>query len=246
VNTFQDIELAKAEFPSCWVEVGGLRIHYKRGGEGPPVVLIHGGGNDWHEWKKNLAFLARSFQVLALDFPGFGLSEPPDVPVSTAWCADFLKGFLDSLGLKSTNLIGHSMGAMIALELAARYPESVRRLVAVDAGGLGNISRPGRRLLAIFRTLDHWRGQKRGPRYINQPPEEWLVLDRLPEIKSPVLIIWGRWDYYLPVSQARRARALIPDSRLYIFRHRGHAPQRGAPDEFNRRVTRFLSGEGEE
>ncbi len=69
--------LDNSEFPSCYATVAGLRIHYKCLGTGPPVLLVHGGGNDWHEWKKNLAFIAQKFQVIALDLPGFGLSQSP-------------------------------------------------------------------------------------------------------------------------------------------------------------------------
>jgi pimeloyl-ACP methyl ester carboxylesterase len=242
-ENFSGNSLDNRDFPGFRVTAAGLNIHYKCLGQGPPVVLVHGGGNDWHEWKKNLAFLAESFQVYALDFPGFGLSQPPDIPVSPYWCVEFLKGFLDSLGLRSVHLIGHSMGAMISLAFAARYPQYARKLIVIDAGGIGKISLFGRVLVSILRTLDRWLGRKRGPRYIDRPLEEWLVLDRLPEIRAPVLIVWGGWDYYLPVSQAQTAQALIPGSRLFIFPHRGHAPQRGDAAGFNRLAGRFLSSE---
>jgi pimeloyl-ACP methyl ester carboxylesterase len=231
------------DFPGCWTTVAGLRIHYKFLGNGPPIVLIHGGGNDWREWEQNLAFLSRSHQLFAVDMPGFGLSQPPETVVSPTWSVDFLKDFLDNLGITSTHLIGHSMGAMIAIAFAARYPESVRRMVLVDATGLGDFSRRGQLLLSIFRITDHWQGQKRGPRYLIRPMEKLRVLDELPKIKSPALIVWGQKDFYLPVSQARLAQTLIRDSQLHIFPHCGHAPQREQAAEFNNLTLRFLTAE---
>jgi len=70
---------------SQWLSVGGLKIHFIRGGAGAPVLLIHGGGNDWHEWSANLDHLARSCEVFVLDFPGFGLSQAPEDPIHPDW-----------------------------------------------------------------------------------------------------------------------------------------------------------------
>ncbi len=228
------------DFPGYKVKVAGLNIHYKLCGEGTPVVLVHGGGNDWHEWKQNLAFLSQHFRVIALDLPGFGLSEAPDIPVSPFWNVAFLKDFMDSLGISGTHLIGHSMGAMISIIFAADYPEYIKKIVLIDAGGIGKLSRKGRFLLAVFRTTDRLRGMKRGPKFLSVSAEAWLVRDRLPRIKSPVLIVWGRNDLYLPVSQARTAHNLIPGSNLHIFPGCGHAPQRESADEFNSLVLQFL------
>lgn len=230
------------EFPDHYVKVAGLNIHYKCLGKGPPVILVHGGGNDWHEWKNNLAFISRKFQVYAPDLPGFGLSQQPDTPVSPSWSTAFLKDFLDSLGIKSTCLVAHSMGAMISIAFAARYPESIKKLVLIDASGIGPLSRKGRLLLYVLRTIDRWQGKKRGPKYLEGPIEKWQVLDDLPNIKSPALIVWGQNDTYLPVSQSRLAHTLIPDSRLYIFPHCGHAPQRECSDQFNNLIMQFLVG----
>lgn len=204
-------------------------------------MLVHGGGNDWHEWKKNLAFLARSFQVYALDLPGFGLSQAPDSTVSLYWIRDFLKNFLDRLGIINVNLIGHSLGAMISIVFAAHYPQSVRKLVLVDSSGLGQLSRKGLVMVSLFRRIDRWLGKNRGPKNLAGSAEEWQVLDDLPKIKPPVLIAWGQNDPYLPADQSRLAHNLIPGSSLRIFPHGGHAPQRACPAEFNDMVMQFLS-----
>jgi pimeloyl-ACP methyl ester carboxylesterase len=233
--------LDKLDLPDYWVKVEGLNIHYKRLGEGPPVVMVHGGGNDWHEWEKNLAFLARSFQIYALDLPGFGQSKAPRAPVPLAWGTSFLRIFMENLGILNPSLIGHSLGGMVSIAFAACYPGSVKKLVLVDSIGLGKFSRRGQLLLSLFRIIDRWQGKKRGPQYTDGAVEEWQLLDDLPKIKSPVLIVWGQNDHYMPVAQSRLAQSLIPDCRLSIFPHCGHAPQREFPAKFNSLVVQFLS-----
>jgi pimeloyl-ACP methyl ester carboxylesterase len=235
--------LDTVEFPGCWVKVNGLDIHYKCQGKGPPVILLHGGGNDWHEWKQNLAFIGQGFQVYALDLPGFGLSQSPGLPVSPSWSSVLLKNLVESLGIVNPILIGHSMGAMISIVFAAQYPESVKKMILVDATGLGKLSFMGRILLSIFRTTDRWQGKKRGPQYKVGRIGEWQVVDQLPKIKCPVLIIWGQNDIYLPVSQSRLAHKLIPNSRLYVFHCCGHAPQKVYPAKFNNLVIQFLNND---
>jgi pimeloyl-ACP methyl ester carboxylesterase len=232
------------DFPSCWITIAGLNIHYKCLGKGPPVVLIHGGGNDWHEWKSNLSAIGQRFQVLALDLPGFGLSQSPSTAVSPSWTIEFLKIFLECLGITRPHLIGHSMGGMISIAFAACYPESVNKLVLIDPSGLGKISFHGRLLLSIFRTIDRWQGKRRGPQYlIGSFIEECQVKDKLPKIKSPTLVVWGQNDIYLPVSQSRIAHTLIPGSQLNIFPQCGHAPQRENFAKFNNLVIQFLANE---
>lgn len=236
-------KLDYTDIPSRWIRVDGLNIHYKCLGKGPPLILIHGGGNDWHEWQKNIAFLAASFQVCALDFPGFGLSETPAAGFSRPWTVHFMKHFMDNLGIDRADLIGHSMGAVIAISLAAQYPECVNRLVLVDAGGLGKFSPPVRLVVSAFRTIDHYLGKKRGPKYMDGSKEEdWLILDELAKIQSPALIVWGQNDIYLPLSKARLAHSLIVDSQLCVFPHCGHAPQREHSVKFNNLILQFLAG----
>lgn len=237
--------MAGLELSSCWVEVAGLNIHYKCLGKGEPLILLHGGGNDWHEWRPNIAVLAKDFRVYALDLPGFGLSQSPDMPVSPSWCVSFLKYFMDALGITRTYLIGHSMGAMISIVFSTQHPEYVNKLTIIDSAGLGEIDQKVRLLLSVFKITDKLRGQRRGPKFVSGSIEDWMVIDLLPQIKCPVLIVWGQNDRYLPVSQARLANSKIPGSRLLIFPHCGHAPQRECKEEFNELIVQFLMDQGQ-
>jgi pimeloyl-ACP methyl ester carboxylesterase len=234
-HILEDIDLVSRKVKVC-----GLNIHFKTAGRGTPVILLHGGGNDWHEWERNLAFIARDFQVFAPDMPGFGLSEPPHHVIDRSWSLVFLRNFMEGLGIKRADLIGHSMGALISLAFTAHYPESVRKLAIVDSMGLGKLSLKGRMLLVMFQVVNRCQKKKRGPKYLISPIKEWRIVDELPKIASPVLIVWGENDIYMPVAQSRLAANLIPGSRLYIFPHCRHAPQRENPAKFNSLILQFL------
>jgi pimeloyl-ACP methyl ester carboxylesterase len=114
--------------------VDGLKTHVATGGreaqEGEPVViLIHGAGMDrtvWQYQNRNIAYRGR--RVLAVDLPGHGRSEgtPPN---TIAGMADWITRFMDAAGVTQAILIGHSMGALIALDAAGRFPERVEKLV---------------------------------------------------------------------------------------------------------------------
>ncbi|MFC9996452.1 alpha/beta fold hydrolase [Nocardia sp. NPDC127526] len=95
------------------------KLNYVRAGSGEPLVLVHGVGSRWQVWEPIVSTLAESFDVIAVDLPGFGGSEPlPHTTVSTL--ADALVDFLAEQGIERPHLGGNSMGGGIALDLAAR------------------------------------------------------------------------------------------------------------------------------
>jgi len=225
---------------SYWTKVQGLDIHYKRLGQGQPIIFIHGAANDWHEWKENLHFFAHSFQVYALDLPGYGQSQPANAPVSPAWSVAFLNDFMKSLDISAAHIVGHSMGGMVAMVFALEYPEKVNKLILVNSGGLGDISRRGSLILHLGLIMRKLQGKEKN-KYLKSTKDDWIFVNRLPEVKTKTLIIWGYKDMYLSVSQAKMAHGLIPDCKLHIFPQCGHAPQRESIDEFNNMVCKFLS-----
>lgn len=117
-----------------YVEIDGLKIHYLVSGRGNPIVLIHGLGGNIFSWRGNISALAQEHQVWALDLPGFGSSDKPgNWDYSLAHQAQFVNDFLQHFGITQATVIGNSMGGGIALELAARFPERVARLVLIDS-----------------------------------------------------------------------------------------------------------------
>jgi pimeloyl-ACP methyl ester carboxylesterase len=105
----------------------------------PPIVLLHGIGLDAAKvsFRRAIPALAQDRRVIALDFPGHGESEKPDVRYTTAFYRNVFEQFLASLGLERISLIGTSMGGSVALGYTLDAPETVRRLVLVNSYGLG-------------------------------------------------------------------------------------------------------------
>jgi len=116
------------------LEIEGVRLHVVEKGEGPAVVLIHGNMVSERDYEASglLDRLARNHRVIAFDRPGFGHStRPRDRLWTPAAQAKLLHAALAQLGVKEAVVVGHSMGAMVALALALDHPDDVRRLVLV-------------------------------------------------------------------------------------------------------------------
>ena len=145
------IERATPSGEKRTADLDGLSVSYVVAGDGPPVVLLHGGGLDSAavSWKETIPTLAERFTVYAPDWPGYGESDPPDGPPSIRYYQRVLRRFLDALGLDSARVVGMSMGGGVALGFALDHPERVERLVVVDSYGLDGTV-PGGPLGALF------------------------------------------------------------------------------------------------
>jgi pimeloyl-ACP methyl ester carboxylesterase len=119
------------------ISLQGLKIHFVEGGKGPPLLFLHGLGGSWKDWGSNLESLAQFHHVMALDFPGFGGSDKPERDYSIEWLTDIVQDFLESRKVKRVAVIGHSMGAVVAINLASRPQGPVERLAVSDAVGIG-------------------------------------------------------------------------------------------------------------
>ncbi|UBU09287.1 alpha/beta fold hydrolase [Nonomuraea gerenzanensis] len=107
-------------------------LAYTRQGAGPPLVLLHGLGSMRDSWNPVIPLLAERFDVVAVDLPGFGDSEPlpPRIEPLPAALAAIVADFLQGLGITSAHLAGHSLGGWMALELAAIHPAASLTLVS--------------------------------------------------------------------------------------------------------------------
>ena len=116
------------------IEVGGLRVAYRRVGTGPPLVLLHGGfGSDSRSWRPQFEALANGFTVVAWDAPGCGQSDDPPDTFRLPDYADCLAIFIEALALDRPHVLGLSFGAALALELYRRHPQLPRTLVLAGA-----------------------------------------------------------------------------------------------------------------
>jgi pimeloyl-ACP methyl ester carboxylesterase len=126
-----------------WMEGDGIS-------DGTPVILIHGISSSVEDWLLNFHALAGQHRVVALDLIGHGRT---DKPLAASYqmpdLARFVKDFMDALQIPCAHIVGHSLGAAIALTLAMRYPSYTNKLVLVDSAGLAKEIAPLMRIISI-------------------------------------------------------------------------------------------------
>jgi len=198
-------------------------LRYHEAGEGPPLLLLHGSGpgvTGWRNYRGNLGVFAEHFRTLVLEFPGFGVSDPTDQHPMVAAPAAVLR-FLDGLGLQQVDVIGNSMGGIVATQVAAAHPDRIRRLVTI--GGIGrNIFSPapgeGIKLLVEFteeptreRLVQWLHSMVYDPAVVT----EELIEERWAQATDPETLASARRMYGRAAMEARNAAAARSDAPPY-------------------------------
>jgi pimeloyl-ACP methyl ester carboxylesterase len=114
------------------LKIGERKAHYLKAGSGCPVVLLHGGASDSRDWTETMPALSQSYSLYAPDMLGYGLTDRDKPGYYLSEFVDFTFDFIQTLGLDSVALVGHSIGGRVCLEIALQHPEKVRRLVLID------------------------------------------------------------------------------------------------------------------
>jgi pimeloyl-ACP methyl ester carboxylesterase len=120
-------------FTSRLVDTGDVRLHAVIGGDGPPLLLIHGWPGSWYYWRLVMPALASDFTVVAVDQRGIGLSDKPEEGYDTATLANDLVGLMDALGHEQFAVVGVDTGMLIGYAIAADHPDRVMRLAVGEA-----------------------------------------------------------------------------------------------------------------
>ena len=236
---------------------------------GPVVVLVHGLGGNAEEWRNLASWLVNAgYRVYLPDLPGFGRSEQPaDYSYSVHDQAVVVVGFLDALGLKQVDLGGSSMGGWIVQLVAARHPERVRRLMLFDAVGLYEkpawdtrlftpatpaevdqlmaLLMPHPQKIPGFIARDIVRNANRNAWVIHRAVDAMLTGqdatdNLLPQLKMPMLLVWGAQDRIAPLTQGARIHQLVPQSELAVFPACGHLAQMQCTPEAGPKVVEFV------
>lgn len=114
------------------VNLDGVNLHYVIGGQGEPIVLLHGWPQTWYAWRKIMPTLAQYHTVIAPDLPGLGESSAPTGGYDKRLIAEVIHRLITHLGFEHINLMGHDIGGMVAYAYAATHPETVQRLVLAE------------------------------------------------------------------------------------------------------------------
>jgi pimeloyl-ACP methyl ester carboxylesterase len=120
-------------FTSRYIDTGEVRLHAVTGGDGPPLLLVHGWPETWYAWRLMMPPLARDFEVIAVDQRGIGLSDKPEDGYDAGTLADDLVALMEALGHKRFAVVGCDTGLIISYALAADHPDRVERLVVGEA-----------------------------------------------------------------------------------------------------------------
>ncbi len=133
---------------------GGGHVSWRSLGEGPPLVLLHGGHGSWQHWQRNLAPWSHGYQLWVPDMPGYGDSSPPPAPTLDALLANLRETLDAAVGpLTAIRLVGFSFGGLVATHLAALRP-GVEALALLGPAGHGGARRPRGTLRSWREALD--------------------------------------------------------------------------------------------
>jgi len=249
--------------------VNGLRIVYERAGAGPPLVLVHGAGDDGRVWQPQLAALADEFTVVAWDEPGAGRSDDLPDGFALADYAQCLAAVTDALALGAAHVAGLSWGGTVVLELYRRYPEHVSTLILADtyAGWKGSLPADEVRLRVEGLRAILAAGERVDlpGLFAGEPPAEFASLlgeiagasrpeslavqaavmaetdlrALLPAIAVPTLLIWGDADTRSPLTVARQFDDAIPGAELVVLAGAGHVSNLERPQAFTDALRSF-------
>lgn len=237
------------------------------GGSGPILVLLHGVGDNAGTWLHVAPSLAARYTLLIPDLAGHGESAPASGPIPFADLFGSLEAVIErQAGSERATLVGNSLGAWLAMVFAARHPERVERVVAVNGGPLAG-SGGGPSLLpktreeardAMARLRDPGSAAvpanvlddmvRRGPtgpiaRFMGTAASmgAWLLNeDQLRALALPVRLVWGVSDQLFPLDYAKRMAAVLPDVELIPVERCGHVPQLEAPERFGAALRQAL------
>ncbi len=230
----------------------------------PPLVLLHGMLGDLSNWGATIdRFAANRYRVIAPVLPVYDL---PLSQTSVPGLAEYVRGFLRSLGIGPAVLIGNSLGGQVALIYALRYPEIVSAMILSGASGIYEVAigtgTPRRRSRDFIREraavtfydpvhvtdelvddlYEIVNDRARAIRLIRmaRSAQSETVVDELSAIDTPTLLVWGRDDMITPPDVADKFLEHLPNAELHFIDACGHAPMIEHPDTFNDLALDFL------
>jgi pimeloyl-ACP methyl ester carboxylesterase len=254
-----------------WVTVAGSQAAYVSGprraaaGDGP-LVCVHGAGGTHRTWLPLLEGLGARFAVVAVDLPGHGASAGKGSETIAGY-ADFVRGFLDALGLRRASLCGHSMGGAIVQAVCLAAPARVSGLVLAGTGARLRVSPKileplaagdGASAVSLLREWAFGPGVPEARaeawtadilRYVPAPVlardfracDAFDAMAEVGRVAAPALAICGSADRLTPPKYSAFLAQRIPGCRLRILEGAGHFPMLEQPEAFNAALADFLA-----
>lgn len=231
---------------AVYIPVDNTEIYCRISGEGKPLILLHGNGEDSSIFEDQIEAFSQKYQVIAIDTRGHGRSEHGQYPLSFTRLALDIVEVMGYFNVRKAAIVGFSDGGNIALYVALKYPEYVQSLIIVGA----NLETDGMKKLPVFQVKLAYKMTKllgNVSRYFNQRKQIidlmlkqlQLTPEQLQTIQAPVLVVAGDHDM-IEEDHTKLIAASLPNSQLKIIPDADHFLIMKKPDLFNRLVFSFL------
>lgn len=244
-----------------------LNIHYERFGKGRTLLFLHGWGTNGASFAPLFKGLENQFEIVHLDFPGFGLSDEPQRAYNLTDYTEMTLAFIKALDLKDPVLIGHSFGGRVSIKIASKTP--VSNVILINSAGikpkrtrkyylkvygykcfkfiakLPLLSWILKEPLTAYSNIHSSEDYKRATPIMKQVLSKVVNEDLRPlltDIKASTLMIWGDQDTSTPVQDARIMEQLIPDSGLVVYDGVGHFAYLEQSEKTIAIIKSFLGG----
>jgi pimeloyl-ACP methyl ester carboxylesterase len=251
-----------------YVTIAGCKTQYLRGGKGPTVLFLHGGGGAGI-WFPFFNSLSEKYDVVMPEHPGFGRSDTPLWLDNVGDLSNFYFEFIKKLGLKDIHLIGNSLGGWLAADMAVRNATPFRSLTLITAAGIHVPGVPTNDIFLwspeqLLRNLFH--NQAIPEALLKAPVDEderkrqaknslslaklaWQPRLHDPHLQKwihridiPTLVLWGDDDKLIPPAYGPAWRDLIPGAKLEVIKDCGHVPHLEKAEESLAVIARHIAG----
>ncbi len=254
-----------------FADVWGYKIRYLEEGDSKKnVILLHGLGGSAERWLKVIPLLSSKYRVIAPDMIGYGHSDKPSVDYTIEFFAKYLSGFINSLGLSKTVLIGSSLGGQVAAECAGSN-DIIEKLILVAPSGAMKRSNPtmdAYMMAALYPnltsariafemmsgtgtvdedTVNNFVERMRSPNaklaFLSSvlSVKNSQIRDSLQKIKTPTLLLWGKEDKMIPIENAQEFIGSIRNCKFRELNGIGHLPHVEDAGLFVQSVFEFLN-----
>lgn len=252
------------------IKVGSIAVSFEEAGQGDPVVLLHGQGGHGDAWDRQIAALSCEYHVVAPDLRGHGETTVTPRPYAMSTLAEDVAGVINGLGLEACHVVGHSLGGMVALQLALDARDLVRSLILVNSTAFGDGSRVRSFVVRMFIKLFGMRAFAKANNKLHFPePEQGALRDRmlavmgacspvgyaasqdavdafdvrarLGEIGCPVLVVHSDQDI-IPLADKQAIAEGVQRGRLVTVARSRHVVLWDQPDALNGLLLEFLAG----
>ncbi len=251
----------------------GNKIFYVKKGVGlKKVFFIHGNMANTFWWKQTLDVLSAEYTAVAIDLPGSGLSPETGIRHTMEYFVDIVKEVIDFLNWNEFYLVGHSMGGGVSQLFTLNYPQKIKKLVLLNsmaADGFHVLYKRGYdRMRSLMDNKEKLASAIRGIApmckdkellnkvidksflasyevFIEQPVtmHEANWMDRLGEIKCPVLFLHGDQDNFVPKEGSERTAKAIPNCHFEYLGNCGHSPMLEVFDVYFKKLFNFLNSD---